>query len=170
MTRSEFENTVLPLSRNLYRLAFRFLSSAEDAEDAVQEVYIKLWNMKEKLGEYRSIEALARTMTRNHSLDKLRRRGRELNGNDDLEPGISDEDIEHSLEVKESFNRVLSIVDTLPRRYSEVLKMRDIDGMEYTEIAEMTGESINNIRVNLSRARKMVREKLIELSYEPTGT
>ena len=167
MDRKEFENIVLPLSRNLYRMAFRILSTAEDAEDAVQEVSIKLWGMRKKLANYRSIEALATTMTRNHCLDQLRRRGRQVSDDPGRERGISEEDIEKQMENRESYNRVLAIVDGLPQRYASWIRMRDIDELDYDEIVRATGDNINTIRVNLSRARKMVREKLKELYYEP---
>ncbi|TFH38730.1 MAG: RNA polymerase subunit sigma-24, partial [Bacteroidia bacterium] len=61
MTRGEFEREILPLSQNLYRFAFRLLLSREEAEDAVQEVFVKLWKMRSRLSEYRSTEALAMT-------------------------------------------------------------------------------------------------------------
>ena len=62
------------LSRNLYGYAFRILRNQEEAEDAVQEVFIKLWNMGKKLDEYNSIEALAVTMIKNFCIDQLRKK------------------------------------------------------------------------------------------------
>jgi RNA polymerase sigma-70 factor, ECF subfamily len=65
MSRTDFNDLVHQLNRKLYGYAFRILRNQEEAEDAVQEVFIKLWKMNEKLSEYNSIDALATTMTKN---------------------------------------------------------------------------------------------------------
>ena len=168
MTRGEFENKILPVSQNLYRFAYRLLSSREEAEDAVQEVFVKLWNMRHKLSEYRSTEALAMTMTRNHCLDMLRRKSREITVDreapDHGDNGVNPEQI---FEKEETYNRVLAIVNTLPEQYRIAVLMRDVDGMEYEDIAKDLGVNVNTLRVNLSRGRKMVKEQLMKLNYEP---
>ena len=63
---------VLPIKDNLYRLARRFLISNDEAQDAVQEVFLKLWKNKEAIKKYRSPEAFAYTMTKNYCLDRLK--------------------------------------------------------------------------------------------------
>ena len=171
MERAEFEKSILPISRNLYCFAYRFLSNSEDAEDAVQEICIKLWNMRNKLEKYRSIEALAMTMTRNHCLDKLRKRGRELyEDTRPIDTRTDDMDPQTEIETKENYRNVLEIVSDLPDKYRTIIELRDINGLSYEEIEKELGENINTIRVNLSRARKMVREKLTKLNYEPART
>ena len=74
MKSSEFKLLVMPYSSRLYRMAFRLMGNREEAEDMVQEVYVKLWGMRDELGKYNSIEALAIRITRNLCLDQLRRR------------------------------------------------------------------------------------------------
>ena len=74
MKSSEFKLLVMPYSSRLYRMAFRLMNSREEAEDIVQEVYIKLWGMRNELKNYNSIEALAIRITRNLCLDHLRRK------------------------------------------------------------------------------------------------
>ncbi len=171
MERAEFENSVLPISRNLYRFAFRFLSNGEDAEDAVQEVCIKLWNMRGKLKEYKSIEALAITMTRNHCLDKLRKKGRELyEDTRPIDSRTDDMDPQKEIENRENFQNIIKIISDLPEKYRTIIELRDIGGRSYEEIEKELGENLTTLRVNLSRARKMVREKLIKLDYEPART
>src|ERR1035437_5019654 len=68
----EFKIQVFPLKNKLFRIANRLLDDSEDAKDIVQEVFIKLWNMRDKLDIYRSVEALAVVSTRNLCLDKLK--------------------------------------------------------------------------------------------------
>ena len=171
MERAEFEKCILSISRNLYRFAFRFLSNGEDAEDAVQEVCIKLWNMRDRLREYRSIEALAMTMTRNHCLDRLRKKGREIfEDTRPIDTRTDDMDLYQNIENRESYRNIMKIVSDLPEKYRTIIELRDINGNSYEEIEKELGENLNTIRVNLSRARKMVRDKLNKMNYEPART
>lgn len=170
MTRGEFENTILPVSRNLYRFAFRFLSSREEAEDAVQEVFVKLWKMRDRLHEYRNTEALAMTMTRNHCLDRLRKREREQSTRMPVaETRTSDASPEQLYEKRETYKTIIEVINSLPEQFRTVLQMRDIDGYDYEEIAEQLSLNVSTLRVNLSRGRKLVREQLIKLNYGQPG-
>ena len=65
MTQSDFVKLVLPFKDKVYRLARRLLVSKEEAEDATQEILIKLWNNKEKIEDYKNVEAFSMTMTKN---------------------------------------------------------------------------------------------------------
>lgn len=168
MTKSEFEEKVLPVNLTLYRLAFRFLQSKEEAEDAVQEVFVKLWKMRDRLAEYRSLEALAITMTRNQCLDLLRKRKRELKAEEPVaDTRIADDNPEQLYEKNEAYHTIIGLINNLPDQFRMVMQLRDIDGYEYEEIAEKLGVNISTLRVNLSRGRKMVREQLTRKSYEP---
>jgi RNA polymerase sigma-70 factor (ECF subfamily) len=72
MKQNEFMQLVNPFKDKLFRVAKRLLVSTEEAEDATQEVLVKLWNRNEILDEYKSVEALAMTMTKNYCLDQLK--------------------------------------------------------------------------------------------------
>lgn len=166
MTRGEFEREILPVSQNLYRFAFRLLLSREEAEDAVQEVFVKLWKMRSRLSEYRSTEALAMTMTRNFCLDRLKRTKREVRRDvpvvDTRTTGTNPEQL---FEKNETYHIIIEFINNLPEQYRTVVQLRDIDGYEYEEIAERLSININTLRVNLSRGRKMIREYLDKIGY-----
>jgi len=68
----EFENLIAPFKDKVFRFAKRLLVSTEEAEDATQEVMVRLWHKKETLVNYNSVEALAMTMTKNFCLDQLK--------------------------------------------------------------------------------------------------
>ena len=72
MEQKEFLATVLPYKDKLYRLAKRLLVSSEEAEDAVQEVLLKLWKGKDRISNYKNPEAFAVTMIKNYCLDRLK--------------------------------------------------------------------------------------------------
>lgn len=171
MTRLEFNNQVLQISRRLYLVAFRFLKSREEAEDAVQEVFMRLWNKREKLDEYESVEALAITTVKNYCIDQLRKvRTIAIEENINQVAGYREEQSpQEHLEKIESAEILYSIIGRLPDIYKEIIMKREIEGQSYEEIALSTSQNINTLRVNLSRARKMIREEYKKERYEYTG-
>lgn len=161
----EFKEKVLPLSHKLYRYAKRLLGSAHDAEDAVQEIWVKLWDRRDHLAGLKSIEAFAFRMTRNHCLDRIKRKKPDYYDDRDgsgyrYDGADPEPDPQRSLELKDTMEKVNRIMGTLPEQQKTLLQLRDIEGMEYEEIASVTGLEVNNIRVSISRARKTLRDTL----------
>lgn len=162
MTQTEFIQIVMPFKDKLYRLAKRLLVSSEEAEDATQEVLMKLWAKKKGMGRYRNVEAFAMKMTKNFCLDRLKSK---QSGNLKLVHSNYADDtksLERQLEVNDSLQWVEKIMDTLPEQQKLVIQLRDIEEYSFEEIADMLDMQPATVRVTLSRARKMVREKLIE--------
>lgn len=166
MNAAEFKTKVLPVNQKLLRLSFRFLGDLQEAEDAVQEVFIKLWNMRDKLAGVNNIEAFATTIIKNYCLDKLKAR-RTVSLESQAQHIHSREDTyenPHQMsENQDSVDFVKMIIDQLPDQQKSVMIMRDIEEYSFEEIQEITGFDMNYIRVNLSRARKQVREELIKV-------
>jgi len=171
MTRLQFNNCVFQLSRKLYLIAFRFLKNREEAEDAVQEVFMKLWNRRKSLDEYKSVEALAIITIKNHCIDQLRKV--RMIGIDDLGPNIpyfiNEPTPYEQLERIETSKILHSIIERLPEGYKEIIRKREIEGLGYEDIAKQTNQNINTLRVILSRARGMIRDELKKYSYENNG-
>jgi len=167
MTAESFKTEVLPIKNKLYRFALRMLSDHEEAQDTVQEVFLRLWAKREKLNEYRSVEAFAMIITKNLCLDILKSsRSKNIELKDQLETEGSITPYE-ATEKKDMKNKVINIINTLPEQQKMIIHMRDIEGLGYDEIAEVMEMSLNNVRVNLSRARKRVRDILIKAqNYE----
>ncbi|MBL7473146.1 RNA polymerase sigma factor [Robertkochia sediminum] len=162
MKQSEFLNIVMPFKDKLFRMSKRLLVSTEEAEDATQEILLKLWNNKEKIGSYKNVEAFAMTMTKNFCLDRLK--SKQANNLKLVHSNYKDENtsLQRQVEVNDSLNWMTKILNTLPEQQRMVLQLRDIEQYEYEEIAEMLGMKQTAIRVALSRARKAVREELIK--------
>jgi len=162
MTQSEFLEIVLPFKDKLYRLAKRLLVSSEEAEDAVQEVLLKLWSGKKKIAGYSNVEAFAMTMTRNFCLDRLKSRqagNLKLVHSNFTDGGSS---LQQQVEVRDSLDWVSRIMDDLPEQQRMVLQLKDVEAYDYPEIEKLMDMKPTAVRVTLSRARKAVREKLIE--------
>jgi len=163
MDLQEFKIKVFPLKNKLYRLAKRLLDDPEEAQDIVQEVFIKLWNRRESLDEYRSVEALAVVTTRNLCLDKLKAKRYPTENLENLKSDIPEPDagMERRTEQIDLVEKIKEIISTLPEQMKTIMQLRDIEGYDFSEIADIVNMSENTIRVNLSRARKKVRDILL---------
>ncbi|HTX88537.1 MAG TPA: sigma-70 family RNA polymerase sigma factor [Bacteroidales bacterium] len=156
-----FKIKVIPLKNKLYRLAHRLLEDAEEAKDIVQEVFIRLWNMREKLDAYRSVEALAVVTTRNMCLDKLKSKKYHTDKLDNLKTEVEEVMFEERKDLSDIINKINLIIKTLPEQQQTIIQLRDIEGYDFAEIAEILDMNENAVRVSLSRARKKIREILI---------
>jgi RNA polymerase sigma factor (sigma-70 family) len=162
MQQSEFLNVVMPFKDKLYRLAKRLLVSREEAEDATQEILLKLWSKKESMENYKNAEAFAMTMTKNFCLDRLKSKqagNLKLVHSNYQEKGSQ---LQTQLEAKDSVSWVEKIMEELPEQQKMVLQLRDVEEYDYDEIGEMLSMQPTAVRVALSRARKTVREKLVQ--------
>jgi RNA polymerase sigma factor (sigma-70 family) len=161
MDLQEFKIKVFPLKNKLFRLSKQILRDHEDAQDIVQEVFIKLWNRRETLDEYKSVEAFAVVMTRNMCLDKLKAKKYPVENLENLKSDIGDSEPESGSDISDVVMRIHKIIGTLPEQQRTIIQMRDIEGYDHQEIAGIMEMNENAVRVSLSRARKRVREILI---------
>lgn len=160
MNQTEFVQLIQPFKDKMFRLAKRLLVSSEEAEDATQEVLVKLWNKKEGIQEIKSIEAMAMTITKNYCLDQLKsKRASNLkivhSNYRDSESGVY-----QKTEDKDTLSWVEKLINELPENQRLIIQMRDIEAYEFEEIAEILQINEATIRVTLSRARKTIREKM----------
>ena len=161
MNQKDFMYRVNPFKDKLFRLAKRLLVSTEEAEDATQEVLFKLWSKNEQLEEYKSVEAMALTMTKNYCLDQLKsKRAQNLRI---VHSNYSDREtsVQQKVEDKDSWNWVEKIINDLPEQQKLIVQLRDIEELEFEEIASILDLTEVTVRVTLSRARKTIREKML---------
>lgn len=162
MNQREFLSMVMPFKDKLFRLAKRLLVSREEAEDATQEVLLKLWSKKQQMESYNNVEAFAMTMTKNFCLDRLKSKQA---GNLTLvhsNYGDDHSSLQQEVEARDSMDWVRRIMEELPEQQKLVLQLRDVEQYEYEEIEALLDMKPTAIRVALSRARKTVREKLMQ--------
>jgi RNA polymerase sigma-70 factor (ECF subfamily) len=150
-------------------MAKRLLVSTEEAEDATQEVLVKLWNKNETLEAYNSVEALAMTMTKNYCLDQLKsKRASNLkivhSNFTDREAGL-----QQQLEDKDTWDWVAKIMNELPHQQKLIIQLRDIEEMEFEEISKILDMNESAIRTALSRARKTIRETMTKTHHYGIG-
>ena len=158
MEQEQFKREILPLRKQLLLYSRSFLDNPEDAEDVVQEVLMKLWYMRRELHKYDSVSALAIRITKHLSLNRLKVVQRKV---ENLEKFSFESEIPSphtQLEQKDDVSHIMKIIDRLPELQQAILQMRHIDGFEIEEIAALTGSKPEAVRMNLSRARKKVKE------------
>lgn len=160
MHQKEFIQLVTPFKDKVFRLAKRLLISTEEAEDATQEVLVKLWNKNDKLDAYTSLEAFAITTTKNYCLDQLKsKRASNLqlvhSNYEDKQVGLL-----QKIEDTDSLSWVEKIINELPEQQKLIVQMRDVEQYKFEEIAKMLNMNETAIRVALSRARKTIRETM----------
>jgi len=170
MNADEFKISVLPLKHKIYRFSLRMLGKIEEAEDSVQEVMLRLWNNREDLGKYKSIEAFAMVVTRNFCLDRLKSKNYHHASLNVLKENPVEGNPYTHVERLDTIEQVHRIIGQLPEQQKSVIHLRDIEGLEFEEIAIIMNMNLNAVRVNLSRARKHVRDTIIKMhNYELAG-
>lgn len=152
-----------PIQNKLYRMALRLLVSKDAAEDALQEVLLKLWERKENLQNYRSPEAFAMTMTKNYCYDQLK--SKQNNNLRIVHSNYAENNrpLEKQIEARNDFQLLNTLMNDLPEQQKIIVQLRDIEELDYGEIAEIMEMNETAIRVALSRARKKLREGLLKI-------
>ncbi|MDR0989335.1 MAG: RNA polymerase sigma factor [Prevotellaceae bacterium] len=157
-----FRQNYLPLHPKLYRVAYALVGNRQDAEDLLQETYCKLWDRREALGEVQQPEAFAVAMLKNRCLDFLRSpRSRE---------GVELTERHHaavtqpSHEDADELRLVKQLIERLPEKQKQVLKLRGLADCSIQEIEKITGLTAVNIRTLLLRARRTLKEQYVKLT------
>ena len=127
MNLQEFTSKVIPLRNKLFRFAKRYLEHTEEAEDIVQEVFIKLWIRRDKLDEYRSVEALAMVTTKNMCLDKIKTKRYPVDPIDDHRRFLENLPEEKRRDYSDEIFKVHQAMKSLPKQQQMIMQLRDIE-------------------------------------------
>ena len=157
---NEIKKIWLPLSDRFYRVAYHILESQEDAEDAVQELYLKLMRTPDRFSEIQDPAAFGITILRNICIDIIRRRKKRRSEELNEYMIADDSSPDKAAAEKDKLRILIHEIDRLPQKQSIVLKMKTIEELEYDEISQRTGLSQVNIRVLVSIARKTLKKNL----------
>jgi len=160
MNQQEFVSLIAPFKDKVYRLAKRLLVSSDEAQDATQDILVKLWDKKTKLEAYQNVEALAMTMTKNYCLDQLK--SKRASNIKLIHTNFTDREprLDKKVEDQDSWDWVEKMINELPEQQKVIIQLRDIEQYEFEEIAKVLEMNETAVRVALSRARKTIREKM----------
>lgn len=159
MTPERFTQDYLPLKDDLYKVAFYILESGADAEDAVQDLYLKLWDAGDALDTIRAPKAYCISLLRNICIDRLRRyrpEGEEKIPQQAADDSLQDERMSERQKIDAAIKQMSSLSDS----ERIVLKLKVFDDLSYEEIQKRTGLSQLSMRVHLSNARRKIRKAI----------
>lgn len=159
MTPERFTQDYLPLKDDLYKVAFYILESCPDAEDAVQDLYLKLWDARDALDTIRAPKAYCISLLRNICIDRLRRYrpdGEEKIPQRAADDSLQDERMSERQKIEAAIKQMSSLSDS----ERIVLKLKVFDDLSYEEIQKRTGLSQLSMRVHLSNARRKIRKAI----------
>jgi len=167
-----FEQIVLQTERAVYNLALSIVKKEEDAEDVTQETYLRLWRAASELKLESSLKLYILRTARNLALDLIRKNSKR----DEIDTVILDAEGEFEIDIAddspdsrpdESYLRkiekevVRQSIEELPSAAREIIVLRDIEGLSYTEIAEMLGLAEGTLKSKLFRARERLRKIIL---------
>lgn len=163
MNVERFSHQVVSLQERLLRQAASFRSGDADAEDIVQETFLRLWAMRDRLDDHPNVEALALKTLHGIALDHWRHRQHELEQpRQRREMAASEERIE----AKDELEIIALLVDRLPPLQRQIFRLKEIEDLESGEIMQICGCSADALRQNLSRARRRIQAEFIRITTE----
>lgn len=161
-----YKERVLPIKDKLYRFALRYLGDEEEARDIVQDVLIKVWDKRAEWGQTRNMEAWCMTITRNYSLNRLRKKSYRFTeplANQHQPLYCDNRTPERQVEQSEMMQYIHELINRLPEKQKAIIQLRDVEGYSYDEIAEIMQTDLNNVKVNLFRARQYLKKELVNI-------
>lgn len=163
MNSTDFSRQVMPHSRKMFAVAYRFLQRPEEAEDVLQDAMVKLWQNRDSLPPEKELLPYLLTVVRNLSIDRLRSKERvddNIEVSDITTIGIGDSPLstDDGIEEKDRLRHMLGLINQLPPDQQKVLKLKVFDDLTTEEIAKRMNIQPENVRQLLSRARKKLRE------------
>ncbi len=159
MSLTYFKQHILPVKDKLYRLALRIMSDDAEAQDVVQEVLVKAWKQQDTWPTIRNVEAWCMKLTKNHAIDKIRSHRRTERLEAPSFPGLAADSPSPlaAAEYSDTMAHLVKLMQQLPENQRLVMHLRDIEEQSYQEIAELLDMPMNQVKVNLFRARNQVR-------------
>ena len=161
MKEIDFRYDLLPLKNKLFRLALRITLDSAEAEDITQDTLIRVWTKRNELKEIDSLEGYCMTICRNLALDRHEKKEAQNLSLDETPMDTADNTMQpdEKLEQEEKLERVHKLFNSLPEKQRTALQLRDIEGRTYRETADVMGETEDNVKVLIFRARQAIRKQ-----------
>jgi len=160
MDAREFKQRFLPHHRLLYRVAYQLTGNAQDAEDLLQDLYLKLWQKRDDLPDEAMNEAYLVTMIRRLYIDQRRLKHLDASAELKNEDGPPDErSLDRQIDAKDEAQQMEGLINRLPERDSKIIQMHLVEDRSYEEIERDTGLSQGNIRIIVMRTKKKLKQQ-----------
>ena len=165
MDAQEFKQRFMPHHRLLYRVAFQLTANAQDAEDLLQDLYLKLWQKRDELADVVATEAYLVVMMRN--LFVSQRRQKHINASEDIESHIEPPDersLDSQIDSRDEASQMETLIGQLPQRDGKIIRMHLVEDRSYEEIERDTGLSQGNIRIIVMRTRQKLKQQFQKMT------
>ena len=165
-----FLDQLLSLRDKIFRITKRMLISKEEAEDATQEVIVKLWQMDpEKRESFKSMEAYSITMAKNYCIDRLKsKQAQNLSLNEEIYVSKEQRSLLREIEGVNEMEWVSQLINGLPERDRMIVQLREVEQYDYEEIGEILDLPPATVRVYLSRIRKKLKKEFTAIQIYGT--
>lgn len=150
-------------SHKLFSFVFRILKDEADSDDIVQEVFLKIWEYREKLGDYKLLNSFIFTIAYNNSISLIRKRIRSTKYIEylrDLSVNHTQSNFITEIELIELNNQIENLISNLPERQNQIFRLHRGKGLTYPEIAEELEISKNTVENHMAKALKYLRRNL----------
>lgn len=159
MSHNLYHNEILPASDGMYRYALSIVREPETARDVVQDCLTKIWSIRKDLDKVEKVNAWAFRIVRNRCIEIMRR-----NRYADLDEKVVNmrhsDPVENQAITNDFMSLMKEVLKELPEKQQEVFHLREVEDMSYQDIAETCGLSESDVKVNIHRARKKVKEAM----------
>ena len=161
LNREEFEELFRTHFIGLTYFARKIVEDMDGAKDIVHQVYINLWEKKNEIDLGTPLKSYLYTSVRNRCMNYIRDRKKfSTNEIPEIEESIDSENV---LEYKETEARIQQAINELPEKCREIFLMNRYDGLRYNEVAAELNLSVKTVEAQMSKALKLLREKLSDL-------
>jgi RNA polymerase sigma factor (sigma-70 family) len=155
------------IKNKLYRFALRITGDDAEAQDVVQEVFIKIWSKRDEMATINNQEAYCMTLTRNLSLDKIRSKHHQKMQIDEIVELIDGASTPDAIvEATNTIDTIRLWMQKLPEKQRIAMHLRDIEGLTYEEISIILEMPMPQVKINLHRARQAMREKILATEHK----
>ena len=165
MDAREFKQRFMPFHRRLYRVGYHLTGNAQDAEDLLQDTYLKLWQKRDDLKEEAVTEAYLVTLMQNLFRDQ--RRLKRIDTSEDIEDHAEPPDeqsLSQAVEAADEAKQMEMLMDKLPERDGHILRMHLVEDKSYEEIQRDTGLSQGNLRIIMMRTKQKLKQQYLKLT------
>ncbi len=158
-----FDRIYRHYSHKLYSFVFKILKNEAEAEDIVQEVFVKIWESRDRLEDHKLLNSFVFTIAYNHSIDLIRKR---INNSKYLEHLKNSSVFQNNattiseVEYNDLNEQVEKLISNLPARQKQVYQLHREKGLTYPEIAEQLGISKNTVENHMVKALKYLRQNM----------
>ena len=164
MDAREFKQRFMPHHKLLYRVAYQLTANAQDAEDLLQDMYLKLWQKRDELPQEALKQAYLVTMMRHLFLDQRRLKHLDTSELKEEASPPDERSLDHQIDSQDEARQMEGLISQLPERDGRIIRMHLVEERSYEEIEQDTGLSQSNIRIIVMRTRQKLKQQFIKMT------